>query len=503
MSNLTAVVEAEITVLRVNGNGVSVKRVVTLDSKQIESFESTVSSTLTACSYTFKIRDMSWDIVDKLELFRPITEQALRIVFRFGWDKPVWRYNNVASITPWMNASIISVTPTFDGDAITLDILANSAQLEYILLKDKNIRKQWFPISTDIRALYVEIAEAFNIKLIWGASYLEIDFIPIKGTVPAKKENETGLDYMARLFGQVKLKPTIGGKPVYVKFSPFPTTSNTSNNLLNLTKSSTDTASYGVFEILPAGNKWKPVVVYEHRGQGSKLISYSPELNPWLARKANEDIDANAWTNDDSESPIAIKASSGSGYELVGATTVRATEEIAKALLISEKNALLNSAIKATAEIVGDPFLAFNEYVQVNLYHPTTGEAKSAAIFIVSGIRHTIANGMFLSSVDLQTQPQMFAHVGGTPVPLSISTTTTGIDYLKDLQSNLPDIFPLGSIGFPDFTANLPTLPSANELQENASKIVQANVQETIDNLPLGEPITPEYIASLGLGVPL
>ena len=212
--SLAAVVEAEIVVIKTGGGS---EVVVALKDKAIESLSVRAYGQLIANLYTFRIRDLSWSICDELALFRPVTEQLLRIRFRFGWNKPVWRYANVDSMTPWLNASIIQVTPTFADDAISLEIQATSAQLEYVLFKENQPNKEFLPNAKNVAELFEQIAHEFKIDLkVVGA----LDRTPLTKQVPRKMATQTGLDYMAVTYRDI-IQPKIGGELTAVRFQPF------------------------------------------------------------------------------------------------------------------------------------------------------------------------------------------------------------------------------------------------------------------------------------------
>lgn len=432
--SLVAIVEAEIVVLNLSSARGSVKTVVPLEAKQIESMTASMSKSLIASSYTFRIKDLAWDICDELALFKPVTEQLLRIRFRFGWNKPVWRDANRNTITPWLNASVIRVTPTFAEDAVSLEIFATASQLEYILLRENQPNIEFIPEAKDVAGLYTEIATKFNIDLRWKGSP---DFIELDGMqIPKKDAMTTGLDYLANLFTKF-IRPTIQGKPVGARFNPFavPNTNNVGNILLGTAAS--ESTAYGAFEIFPMDD-WTPSITYELRGKGSKVLTYSPELNPWMARRAAAQIEV--LNKDDTTGELSKINTSAGGSGTGMKTSLSAPNKVSEATTINAHNHMIMNAVKASIELIGDPYVTFGDYIGLQVFHPQSGDLKSASIYIVIGVEHELQGGMFITRLDLVTQPGLqsyFSKAGSVGVAAPLKVANLSIPFLDDLQNSL------------------------------------------------------------------
>lgn len=429
--SLAAVIEAEIVVIAAGGGS---EVVVALKDKAIESLSVRAYGQLIANLYTFTLRDLSWSICDELALFKPVTEQLLRIRFRYGWNKPVWRYIDTPSMTPWLNASIIQVTPTFAEDAISLEIQATASQLEYVLFRENQPNEEYIPDAMNVKDLYTEVAKKFSIDLKWTG---KCDAIPLPRRAPKKEANMTGLDYLANLFKNF-IQPKIDSQTVVASFHPFSRSDDAGS-----AAAGPDTnkeykkpgATYGVFEIKPLRN-WKPGIYYEMRGAGSKVLSYSPELNPWIAHIALSNIET------------TVKDTTGgtiSQGDTKADTTDKNTKkinldapaEVAGSAVSTAQDNMLANAIKANMVIVGDPYLCCGDHIGLHVFHPQTGQLKSTSIYLVIGVSHDIQNGMFMTSVDVVTQPEYQSYNANTPKTESIELAFSKFSFLGELQDTL------------------------------------------------------------------
>jgi hypothetical protein len=345
------------------------------------------------------------------------------------------------------------------GDTLTAKIKAISAQLESVLITE-TLTEVYTPKAKIYVKVYEEIAKRYNIHLeIKGdADKTSIE----EKTIPAKRAQETGLDYLGRIYKTFGLQ--INGKPTHARFSPFPTTlSSKDSTVKDFAASNIKALGFGVFEIYPLED-WVPTVTYEYRGIKSKVLRYAPVLNPWLARKAQasatvvsiEDKTGKATTHsskiDTSTKGVSdyvrelSRSASSQTLSNPGARLVtNAPAEVSKIRLQQEQSNLLSRAVKADITILGDPYLAFRDYVRINVFHPLSGELKSSSIFAVQGATHTIEGGFFTSEVRLISTPDYYALLNKEAKSPSFSMINSDLpfiaDTIADLQNSLGGFF--------------------------------------------------------------
>ena len=445
---LTATVELEIYVLDISHkNGTKPKAVVDVTNNQILSLEVTVGSFISNTTYEIELVDLNWDILDKLELFKPITQQLYRIRLRYGWNKPVWRYKDVPSSTAWLNASVIDITPRMAGDSLTATIRATSAQLEAVLLNEV-LTETYTPTAKTYIKIYEEIADKFNIDLVINGGKASTVSIGDK-TVPAKKVRETGLDYLARIYETLGLQ--INGKPTHARFNPFPySLTAKDNSIKSFEDSNIKATGYGIFEIFPESD-WTPSVTYNYRGVTSKVLSYAPKLNPWIARKAqaaatvvslnektgeskthNSKINSTGDNLSDFSSSLSLGSSTKNSSSTGNRIITNSSAEVSKIKVQQAQNNLLSRALLADITILGDPYLAFREYVRINVYQPLSGELKASSIFSVQSVNHSISGGFFSSSISLITTPDYYSLLNKKAEKPSFSMTNTELPFIAD-----------------------------------------------------------------------
>jgi len=374
----------------------------TITNQYITDFEMILLADLRSAQFTFTINDPLLEFIETIRMHNVQKSEYLRVIFRFGWNKAVWdeplktgTTSSLPDITKGLLGTITEMIPDYDQNGVTVTLRGVGAQLETALV---NVFKLYTPNFSNISTvsnLYADIANTFNIdirangKSISDAGAIDDTFILVDNKnrpdafIRPKRQDETGLDYLANEVYK-RYPPTIGGKPVFARFNPL----------------ITNKQGFGVFEFLPMDQEVTQRV-YNVRGSESKIIRYTPVINPWLADKAEKPIETTN-TNEDTGSTETLQNSNkDKNSDEIRSYNTDAINDNKKNVMTSEQHRLLQKVQSASLEIIGDIYLVPYMPIIVNVFHPISSHIVSSINYFVKQITHKISGGIFTSSLEL------------------------------------------------------------------------------------------------------